>query len=92
MKILTAVVATAVMMILLGSAVLVYRETLCRQKSWAKAFELKTRTLLSESADNDLAVLPHCRTLIKRKQEKVTWQKVPGFKSHAFTLPLKGKL
>ena len=68
------------------------RATLCRQKAWLRATELKTGTLLSEVSPHARDWHLGCRIHFYRNQDVITWQMLPNLKENLFTLPLKGKL
>jgi len=68
-----------------------HHATLCRQKNWAMAFNLRTQALFSEAPQTSLAYLPSCKSALKRIYQSVSWQ-TPGQQSHAFRLDLRGNL
>jgi hypothetical protein len=92
MKIAVIVLAISTMILLLAGAVQFHLETRCRQKAWAKAFEMKTHALLTTASSFDLSSLPSCKVTVIRKNEKVTWQKPLSHKPNLFYLNLRGKL
>lgn len=73
-------------------AVEFFRASVCRQKAWLKGSELKTRTLLHRPPKSDFAVDPGCRLYVTRKDQSISWQRLPNTKKHQFNLPLKGRL
>lgn len=73
-------------------AVAFHRATVCRQKAWLKGAELKTRTLLHDPPQSDQTMDIGCRLYVKRKEKRISWQRLPSFNKHEFVLDLRGKL
>ena len=92
MNILAWLLALVMLVILMTQAVAFHRVTVCRQEAWLKGVELSTMTLLYESTDRDQAIIPSCGIYLSRKGQRVSWRRLPSFKSHQFILQLKGAM
>lgn len=91
MNILAWVLSISILFLALEESVAFFSATICRQKAWLKASELKTRTLLFEAKPFESSYLASCQLIVMRRQ-RITWQKVSGGPSHLFELPLVGQL
>jgi len=73
-------------------AVAFHQATVCRQKAWLTGVELQTGTLLHHPKDHSFRMDAGCKLHVSRKNNRVSWKRLPNLKTHEFILPLKGKL
>lgn len=92
MNFLAWLLGLTLLLILSLGAVDFFKASVCRQKAWLKGSELQTRTLLHRPPESDRAVDLGCRLYVVRKNQTITWQRLPNLKKHSFVLSLKGKL
>lgn len=84
--------ALTLMVTVMIEAVTFHQATVCRQKAWLKSTELQTSTLLYRPKEHALLVDPDCQVYVVLKHKNVTWRRLPNLSSHAFNLPLSGKI
>lgn len=92
MKILSAVLSTALLVFLAMEAVVLHKRTVCRQDAWALALNLHTRALLTIHSPTEREGLAACRILVSRKLKKVSWIRLPVLRSNVVPLTLEEKL
>lgn len=92
MNILAWALSLTLLVLLLIQAVEFQRSTVCRQEAWRKSLELKTKTLLFEPQSHEKDWHLVCRLYLTRKQDEISWQRLPGLANHRFDLTLDGNL
>lgn len=92
MKILATLLSTALLAMLAQEAVVLHKRTVCRQDAWVSSVTLSTRALLTKHLPTEREVLPSCRILVTRKDQSVSWFRLPSTKAHRIPLQLLGKL
>jgi hypothetical protein len=92
MNLLVWVASLSILVTLLLQGVNFHRATVCRQEAWLKSAELKTRSLLSKPKSHERDWHLACRLHVLRKQDRVSWQRLPKTEANEFHLPLKGSL
>jgi hypothetical protein len=84
MNLLSWSLAIAILMLLAAESVTFFKDTICRQKIWLQSTEMLTRSLLTETGDQELGTNPGCKAALYRKKQDIQW--VRNQKKHAFDL------
>lgn len=92
MNIIAWLLSLSLLIILMVEAVAFHRATVCRQKAWLKSTELLTRSKLTNAPEKDWDGDLHCKLLIKREKEIITWRRLPFSQEINFPIFLKGSL
>jgi hypothetical protein len=92
MNFLAWILCLTILIVLMIQAVSFHRATVCRQEAWLKSTELATYALLSNPKSQDRALHLGCKLQVYRKETHITWQVLPSYRKHKFSLSLDGSL
>lgn len=86
MNLLGWIFGIGILLLLLAQAVVFHKSTVCRQKAWAKSFEVYSRSLIKSASSSEVQFIPHCQILVHRRGSLVRWNQ------NSFEMELKGSL
>lgn len=88
MNLIAIILSLSTFMMVLTQAVTFHKATVCRQRAWLKSTELLTRKTLSAPPEKDQLWDFNCKLIVRRDQEKISWQRLTEIHSHDFDLVL----